>query len=92
MAKKRRRIELLQTQEKEVAFSKLDLDQFRGLIEQGILPKVTEGQSCSAMIQQSIRNSSKAIPEPVMIESDAKKANQSGDAAQKAQSKLSEEE
>ena len=42
MAKKKRRIELLQTQEKEVAFSKLSIDEFRGLLFDGTIPKIDE--------------------------------------------------
>lgn len=42
LAKKRRRIELLQTQEKEVGLSKLDISQFKALIVQGKLTKVAE--------------------------------------------------
>ena len=53
LAKKKRRIELLQTQEKEVAFSKLSISQFRGLIFDGTLPQVDSDQGVSAMIKAS---------------------------------------
>ena len=53
LAKKKRRIELLQTQEKEVAFSKLSIGQFRGLIFDGKLPQVDSDQGVSAMIKAS---------------------------------------
>ena len=56
LAKKRRRIELLQTQEKEVSFSKLDVNQFRAMIDEGKLPKPDENAACSALIQESILN------------------------------------
>ena len=47
------------------------------MINEGKLPKLDETATCSAIIQESILNQSKSIPEHVMIDTSARDANQS---------------
>jgi hypothetical protein len=63
MTKKRRRIEMMQTRDKEVHFSDLGIDQFRELLSKG---DYTKGEGNRPNMRESLLKDADAAPEVTM--------------------------